>query len=56
VDGRANEAVVDALAAAFALPRAAVSIVAGRRSRDKIVELTGEAPALAARLAQLLSD
>jgi uncharacterized protein len=56
VDGRANVAVVDALAAAFALRRGDVEIVAGHRGRDKVVALAGESGALAARLAELLSD
>jgi len=55
VDGRANEAVVQVLASAFALRPAAVTIAAGHRSRDKIVELAGDATALAARLADLLA-
>jgi uncharacterized protein YggU (UPF0235/DUF167 family) len=57
VDGAANEALVAALSDAFAVPRRAVSIAAGQRSRTKRVEFAGVTPAtLAARLAALLSD
>lgn len=41
VDGRANEAVVAALARAFGVQRGSVSIVRGSRSRTKVVEVTG---------------
>jgi uncharacterized protein len=52
VDGRANEAVRRALAGAFAIRRQDVAIVAGTRSRDKLVELANapQAPALLTRL------
>ncbi|MBM3449656.1 MAG: DUF167 domain-containing protein [Armatimonadetes bacterium] len=40
-DGRANEAVVETLAAALALPRHAIRLVAGARSRVKIAEIDG---------------
>lgn len=53
VEGRANAAVVALLAAAFGVRRGDVEIVAGHHGRDKIVELDGDAPALAARLAAL---
>ncbi|MDQ2709266.1 MAG: DUF167 domain-containing protein [Actinomycetota bacterium] len=56
VDGKANAAVVAALAGGFGLPRAAVELVSGHRGRDKTVELNGDASALAARLAELLAD
>jgi uncharacterized protein len=46
VDGKANEAVVAALAEAFGLRRSAVTIAAGHRGRDKTVELTGDDEAL----------
>jgi uncharacterized protein len=39
--GRANEAVLDALADSLALSRDAVRIVSGTRGRDKIVEVAG---------------
>ena len=56
VDGRANAAVVDALAAAFGLRAGQVTVVAGHRGRDKIVELAGDPPTLTARLAELIDS
>jgi uncharacterized protein YggU (UPF0235/DUF167 family) len=53
-DGQANAAVEAALAEAFGVRRAAVEIVAGRRSRDKLVPIEGDDAALAARLDALL--
>ncbi len=38
-EGRANEAVVDALAAHFGVPRSRVRIVLGRTARRKVVEI-----------------
>lgn len=56
VEGKANAAVVSALAEAFGLRRNQVTIVAGERGRDKIVELDGDEKQLAARLADLLEN
>ena len=39
--GRANEAVLDLLAEALAVPRRDVRLIAGHGTRDKIVELDG---------------
>jgi len=39
VDGQANDAVRDALAAHFGVRRGDVEIVAGHRSRDKVVTI-----------------
>ncbi|HEX2131309.1 MAG TPA: DUF167 domain-containing protein [Actinophytocola sp.] len=51
VDGKANEAVRRALAAAFGVRRRDVTIVTGARGRDKIVEVAaGDSD----RLAELL--
>ena len=41
VDGAANEALIAMLAAALAVPRAAVSIVRGQHSRNKRVRVHG---------------
>jgi len=51
VEGKANEAVRRALAAAFGVRRQDVTIVAGERGRDKVVEVTGGDPG---RLIELL--
>jgi uncharacterized protein len=47
--GRANDAVLGLIAERLRLPRTAVSVVSGRTSRDKIVELRGLSPGEAAR-------
>jgi uncharacterized protein (TIGR00251 family) len=42
--GRANEALVAHLAELLSVPKAAVRVVAGATSRDKIVEIDGLSP------------
>ncbi|MFI5100515.1 MAG: DUF167 domain-containing protein [Actinomycetes bacterium] len=44
-DGRANQAVVDALARAFGVRRSAVRLVSGSSGRTKLVEVDGVEPA-----------
>jgi uncharacterized protein len=44
VDGKANAALVDALADAFEVKRAAVGVISGFTSRNKLVEVTGADP------------
>ncbi len=51
--GRANRAVVRALAAALGLPARSVRIAAGPTSRRKLVELDGDSAVLAARWEEL---
>ncbi len=41
LDGRANDAVVGLIARAAGVPRSAVSVVGGERSRDKLVRVSG---------------
>jgi uncharacterized protein (TIGR00251 family) len=41
VDGAANAALIEILAEYFELPRRQVQLIAGERSRRKVVELTG---------------
>ena len=41
IDGAANAAVVELLAATFGVSRRAVTLVAGANSRSKVVELEG---------------
>jgi uncharacterized protein YggU (UPF0235/DUF167 family) len=53
VDGAANEGVLAELARAFGLRRHQVSFVRVTRSRDKVVELRGDASALAQRYDEL---
>ena len=52
VDGEANAAVIDALAQAFGVRRAAVTIVRGERGRRKTVRLEGATAATYQRLAR----
>jgi uncharacterized protein len=54
LDGRANEAVRSALAVAFGVRMREVSIVAGSRGRDKVVEIEPAPPGAAQTLAALL--
>jgi uncharacterized protein (TIGR00251 family) len=54
VEGKANEAVCRAVASAFGVRRAAVTILRGDRGRDKLVELDPSPPDAADRLAELL--
>jgi uncharacterized protein len=50
VDGKATEAALAAVAAAFGLRRRAVTLVAGASSRTKILEVEGADPATLSRL------
>nr|WP_192754132.1 DUF167 domain-containing protein [Actinopolymorpha pittospori] len=54
VDGRATAAVVSALATAFGVSGADVSLVTGAHSRDKVFDI--DAPDVDERLACLLAD
>ncbi len=53
VDGRATDAALTAIAAAFGVHRRAVSLVAGATSRTKIVDVAGAVPADLDRLLSL---
>lgn len=59
VDGRATDAALAAVADAFGVRRSAVTLVLGRTSRDKVVDVAegapGDAARHAARLAELVS-
>jgi uncharacterized protein (TIGR00251 family) len=56
VDDAANEAVIGLLAEWLALPRRAVRITHGKRTRDKLIEVTCDQPAmLADRIRRLLA-
>lgn len=56
VDGRATEAALRAVADAFGVARRDVTLVAGATSRDKVLDIDGDAMALAARRAELLDS
>ena len=47
-DGRANRAVIEAVATALGVPRGTVRIASGLASRRKVVEVDGDDAALAA--------
>lgn len=51
--GRANAAAVAALAGALAVPSGAITLLAGKTSRDKLFSILGDPQALAPRLAAL---
>ena len=53
VAGRATEAALRAIAAAFGVRRRAVTLITGAASRTKIVEVTGADPADLDRLLSL---
>lgn len=52
VDGAANRAMIQAVAKALGVRRSAVSLVAGDRSRVKLVEVNGLDPASLNRLCE----
>jgi uncharacterized protein (TIGR00251 family) len=55
VEGAANEALIELLAKALAIPKRNISIVAGERSRDKRVSIAGISDAeLSARVSDIL--
>jgi hypothetical protein len=56
VDGRANEAVCRALAAALEVPERDITIATGARSRDKLIEVAAPPPDLPARIEQLIGN
>ena len=55
-EGRANQAAVRALAAAFGVSPKAVRIVSGANARQKVVEVDGDGHALERRMATLLEE
>lgn len=50
VEGAANRALIQAVADALGARRSAISIVAGERSRDKLIDVNGLDPASLDRL------
>jgi len=55
-ENRANEAVLRLLAKEWRLPRMALSIAGGARSRDKLVHIAGDPKELMSRLSILLQS
>jgi len=56
VDGKATEAALRAVAGAFGVRRRDVTLVTGATSRDKVVDIDGEADVLSARRDALLGS
>jgi len=54
-EGRANEAVTALLAKEWGLPRRDLTLVAGGKSRNKLIHIAGAPQALLRRLAAVLS-
>lgn len=55
VDGKATAAALKAVAKAFGLKPADVSLISGITSRDKVVEIDGDDVAIAEQLQKLLN-
>jgi uncharacterized protein YggU (UPF0235/DUF167 family) len=55
VDGKATAAALKAVAKAFGLKPADVSLISGITSRDKVVEIDGDDEAIAEQLQKLLN-
>ena len=55
-DGRANKAVVAAVAGALGIPRGSVRIASGIASRRKVVEIDGDETVLAEAWEQLSAE
>lgn len=53
VDGKATEAALQAVAAAFSVRPHAVSLISGLTTRDKLLEIQGDSAELSVRLAAL---
>jgi uncharacterized protein YggU (UPF0235/DUF167 family) len=52
-DGKANDAVLDLLKEALGVRRNALRIASGERARVKMIEVSGDPRALAARLTEI---
>jgi uncharacterized protein len=50
LDGRANEAVAEFFSEILSVPRAAVQLVAGERSRNKVIRIAGRSGAEVQRM------
>ena len=56
VDGKANDAVIEALADAFGVKKREVSVLHGHTGRDKVMQIEGDSAHLTARLNQLKAE
>jgi uncharacterized protein (TIGR00251 family) len=55
VEGRANDALVLLLAKQWSVPKRDLAIVAGQKSRDKIVHIAGDPAALLSHIGPLIA-
>ena len=54
-DGKANDAVIELLAATWRLPKSAFAVVRGTTARDKVLSISGEPAQLAERIGEWTS-
>ena len=55
-DGRANQAIIELLAAEWRLPKTAFAVVRGSAARDKTLSISGEPASLADRIGQWMRE
>lgn len=55
-DGRANDAVIALVAAAWGVPKSSIVVKTGAAARDKVLSVTGEPQALAVRIGNWVSE
>jgi uncharacterized protein (TIGR00251 family) len=53
-EGRANNALVQLLAKEFRVPKRDIALIAGQKSRDKMVHITGDPAALLSHIGALI--
>jgi uncharacterized protein (TIGR00251 family) len=53
-EGRANDALIQLLANEFRVPKRDIALVAGQKSRDKMVHITGDPAALLSHIGALI--
>lgn len=56
VDGRANDAVIDAIASAFGIRSREITLLSGHTARTKVLELNGDDDTIRNRLLELLDE
>lgn len=53
-DGKANKAVIALLSRVWNIPKSAISVQSGQKSRNKILRITGDTPTLELRIEKTL--
>jgi len=56
IDGKANKALVNFLAAYFSVSKSSVTLIRGEHSRDKVIAITGDPKLLVCKLLPLSAD